>query len=257
MNLGIPDVGQGEENAPPADTAPEVVEEVAEEEVAEPEEVVEEVVPEPSEPESVPEKEVVKTEDPREVALKRKKEKEKREREEADRKKRAEDARKKAEAEAKRKAAEEAARKKAEADAKRKAEADKLKGEIGDLFGSGSGKGNTGTPGNQGDPGGDPDASRLEGISTGSGQVGGGLGNRGILRRHTPQETSQARGKVVVSVCVDSTGKVTEAKFTQRGSTTSNSSLVSAAITSAKRWKFSAGGPDRQCGTITYNFKVQ
>jgi TonB family protein len=254
VNLGLPDVGQGDENAgPTAPAEPEPAEESPQEEEVEPE-----PEPEPvkADPVPVPEKEVVKTEDPNEVALKRKKEEERKRQEEADRKQREEEAKQKAEAEAKRKAEAEA-KKRAEEEARKKAEADKLKNDIGGLFGEGSGKGNTGTAGNQGDPNGDPNASNLEGISTGSGKVGGGLGSRGVLKSPAVTENSQKAGTVVVSVCVDSNGKVVSADFTQRGSTTADSQLVNAAIRNAKNWQFSDGSVDKQCGTITYNFKVK
>ena len=148
VNLGLPDVGEGDENSGPAPVVEEE-EYTPEEETAPEEEVVDEPQePEVSKPEPVKEREVVTTEDPEAVALKKKKAEE-------EAKRRAEDAKKKAEAEAKRKAEEEA-RRKAEAEAKRKAEADALKNQIGGLFGDGGGKGNTGTAGSQGDPNGDP-----------------------------------------------------------------------------------------------------
>ena len=72
-------------------------------------------------------------------------------------------------------------------------------------------------------------------------------------------ENSQKSGVVVVSLCVDASGGVipSSVKFTQRGSTTTDSQLVNAAIRNAKQWGFTGGQVDRQCGTITYNFKVQ
>ena len=253
VNLGIPDVGQGDDNAgPTAPAEPEVAEETPEVEESQPE-----PEPEVSDPEPVPEREVVETEDPQEVALKKKREEERKKQEEADRKKKAEeDAKRRAEAEAQRKAEAEAKRK-AEEEARRQAEADKLKNDIGGLFGDGSGKGNTGTAGNQGDPNGDPNASNLEGISTGSGRVGGGLGSRGVTKSPSVSENSQKAGTVVVSVCVDASGDVISAEYTQRGSTTADSQLVSAAIRNAKSWAFSRGSVDKQCGTISYNFKVK
>lgn len=252
VNLGLPDIGDGDNNAgPSAPAEPLPAEETPEVEESQPEPEPEEVQPDP-----VPEKEVVETEDPNEIALKRKKEEERKKQEEADRQKKIEDAKRQAEAEAKRQAEAEAKRQ-AEEEAKRKAEADRLKNDIGGLFGDGGGKGNTGKPGNQGDPNGDPNASNLEGISTGSGRVGGGLGSRGVLKSPTVAENSQKAGTVVVSVCVDSSGKVISAEYTQRGSTTADSQLVNAAIRNAKNWQFSDGSVDKQCGTISYNFKVK
>jgi TonB family protein len=252
VNLGLPDVGQGDENAGPAEPA--VDDEVDEPAEETPVEVEEEPKPEPTpketKPEPVREKEVVTKEDPNEVALRKRQEEEKKRQEELNRQKQAE--------EAKKKAAEEEARRKQAAEAARKqAEADKLKDQIGGLFGDGSGKGNTGKPGNQGDPEGDPNASKLEGISTGSGTVGGGLGNRGVVRQHKPTDTSQKEGTVVVSVCVDRSGKVTDANVTQAGTTTSDAQLRRMAVESAQQWQFSTGSQDRQCGTITYRFRLQ
>lgn len=251
VNLGLPDMGQGDNNAGPAVPTQEA-EAQPEEETAPPEESQPEEV---SEPEPV-EKEVIKTEDPNEVALKRKKEEERKKQQEAERKKREEELRKQREAEAKRKAAEEAEAKRKAEEARRRAEADALKDQIGGLFGEGEGKGNTGTAGNQGDPDGDPNASRLEGISTGSGRVGGGLGSRGVAKTHTPTDNSQKQGTVVVKVCVDKAGNVISADFTQAGSTTNDAQLKSIAVASAKKWRFNPGSVDRQCGTITYNFKL-
>lgn len=233
VNLGLPNEGQGSENSGPAEP-------VEEEVVEEVEEVVEEVEEStPSEPET--EKEVVRSEAPSEVDLKKKKEEEKKRQEEAEKKRKQAEAKKKAEAEKKRK----------------QEEADRLKDQLGGLFKDGKGKGNTGKPGSQGDPDGDPNSDNLDGISKGSGNVGGGLSDRGVVRSHTPKDNSQKEGKVVVKVCVDKSGSVTEASFTQAGSTIFDSQLRQIAVNSAKRWKFKPGSVDRQCGTITYNFKVR
>ena len=245
VNLGLPDEGSGIENAGPsepiAEAEPLPVEETPVQEVEEMEPEPEEVEPDPA-----PEPEVVETEDPEEVALKR--EAERRKRAEAEARKQEEEARRKAEAERKQREAEEA---------RRKAEAEKFKDQIGGLFGDGKGKGETGKEGNQGDPGGDPDASKLDGISTGSGKVGGGLGNRGVMRAPKPEDSSQQTGTVVVEVCVDSKGNVISANFTQRGSTTTNAELVRISVDNARKWKFSEGEVDKQCGTITYSFKLR
>lgn len=158
---------------------------------------------------------------------------------------------KRKEAERKRK---EAAAKKAAAEAAKKAEAERLKGEIGGLFGQTvDGKGSTR---NQDDPNGDPNASNLEGTTSGSGMVGGGLGNRGGKSPNI-YIRSQAIGRVVVKVCVDFNGKVISAKYTQAGSTTSNSQLRRLAEANAMKWTFKQGELDKQCGTITYDFKVK
>ncbi len=256
VNLGIPDIGQGHENTAAAKSEETTQPKEAQpKEKATPQKKEKEIKPEPTKPEIKPKKEVVKTEDPAAIALKKQKEEEKKKKLEEQRKKdKAEaDRKKKAEAERKRKAEE--ARKKAEEERKY----NEAKKKYGDLFGGGqgSGKGNTGKTGNQGDPGGDPDASKLEGISTGTGRVGGGLGNRGVVRSPNISDNSQKTGVVVLRVCVNSEGKVIEVKYTQSGSTTTDSRLKSLAIANAKKWRFAKSSIDKQCGTIKYDFKVR
>ncbi|MFQ5447672.1 MAG: hypothetical protein ACE5FF_12135 [Saprospiraceae bacterium] len=248
VNLGIPDVGQGDENAKESASAP----------AETPEKVAEEATPPPppqktvEKPTPTPKKEVVKTEDPEAVALRKKKEQERRQQQA--------EAKRKAEAERQRLAAEAEARRKAEAERKRKeAEAPALKDKIaGGLSGSGKGKGKTGKPGNQGDPSGDPNSNVLEGISTGAGVVGGGLGGRGVLKKGPSiKDNSQEQGTVYLDVCVDANGNVISARYTQKGSTTANSRLKQLAIRNAKAWKFSKSSIDKQCGTIRYDFKLK
>ena len=160
------------------------------------------------------------------------------------------------EAERKRQQELEEQRKRAEEEARKQAEHEASKKQFSNLL-SGSGKGNTGTPGNQGDPDGDPNAAALEGISTGSGMVGGGLGNRGVLYEPKISDNSQKTGTVVVSVCVDTKGDVVSAVYTQRGSTTTDSELKDLAIRSAKKFRFTESEITKQCGTITIEFKVR
>jgi outer membrane biosynthesis protein TonB len=241
VNLGLPDVGQGEENAAAS------AEEVAPSPEPEPQP---EPTPTPPRKETPVKKEkatpteekLVKTEDPDAIALREKAKKEEEQRRQA------EEQRKKEEAD--RIAREQEA-------AKKKAEADKLKNDIGGLFGPGKGKGNTGKPGNQGDPGGDPNATNLEGISTGQGSIGGGLTGRDVRARPKITDNSQREGTVVIEVCVDKSGSVVEARFIQKGSTLNDSDLTSMARQNAMQWKFEEGSVDRQCGTITYRFKLQ
>lgn len=248
VNLGIPDVGQGEESAPGPVTPP------AEPEPAEP--IAEETPPPAAEPEkttskpkTTPKKKVKETKDPEAERLKKQ--------QEEDRKRKAAEERKKEEA---RKAEE---RRKAEekkiAEQKRKAEEAKkkaLQDAISGGLGGGSGKGNTGTSGTQGNPDGTPNSDNLSGIS-GAGNIGGALGGRGISSkpgnfRHSCPQT----GKVVIWVCADANGSVTKAEFRQSGSEVNASCNKNAAIRHAKKYKFQKS--DRtDCGPITYFFKVQ
>ncbi len=153
------------------------------------------------------------------------------------------------------------ANRRAEADRKAKEAADyaAAKGNYGGLLkGKGTGRGNTGKAGNQGDPNGDPNAKNLEGIHTGGkGRIGGGLGNRGVVSEPKIQDNSQATGRVIIKVCVNKSGTVTSAEYTQKGSTTNDGALISIAKRNAMKFRFTTGDVDQQCGTITYDFKLQ
>lgn len=291
ISFGQPDIGSGEELAegnPDAEpepveeeveeaAEPEAVEEPVEEEVVE--EPVEEIVeePEPAEPEPTkaepePSKDVLAEDRAKEIAIKRAEEKAKKKAEEVAKKKKAEaDAKKKKEADAaaaKKKAADEAKKKKAaadaakkaaaEAEAKRKAEAAQAaKDKFGYKKGQGGGKGNTGTPGNQGDPNGN-DKGDIGSTTKGKGSVGGGLSDRGVVSKPTIRDNSQKTGKVRVNVCVNNSGKIVSAVYTQKGSTTTDSHLKSIAISNAKKYKFTPDpmAADKQCGHITFTFEV-
>jgi TonB family protein len=237
VNLGIPNVGQGNDNAPPSPA-------ITETDQPQPTPVEPTPPPKPSteKPKPQPKKEIRETEDPEAAAIRKQKAAEERQRQIDEKNRREAEAR--AEAERKR------------IEAEQQALRDQIKG--GGLGGSGSGKGNTGKPGNQGDPTGNPNSDNLTKISTGSGVVGGGLGNRGVSKRGPSiNDSSQEQGTVVLDVCVDSDGNVISAEYTQRGSTTNNENLKRLAIQNAKQWKFKAGAVDKQCGTISYSFKLK
>ncbi|HAQ38729.1 MAG TPA: hypothetical protein DCX89_07055 [Saprospirales bacterium] len=110
---------------------------------------------------------------------------------------------------------------------------------------------------NQGDPLGSPGADALRGISKGEGKVGGGLEGRGVMYKPEIIEHSQKSGKVVVQVCIDSKGKVISAKFTQKGSTTTDADLVETAEFAATRYVFAPGEFEKECGTISIQFIVR
>jgi TonB family protein len=261
VNLGLVDIGQGEENAAASRPEP------ARPEPVEPAPATPPPPPEVTQPEPQPQqRDVVVTEDPAAIELRKRKAREEAERQAAKRERERQEylkrqaEREEADRQRREREAAEARRKAAEAEQQRReAEAEKLKAGLGGAFGSGNGRGNTGTPGNQGVDDGDPNASRLEGISTGSGTVSGGLGGRGVLASPPVRENRQASGVVVVEVCVNNSGQITKADYTQNGSSTSNPNLVADAIQNAKSWRFAADpmAPATQCGRITYNFKVQ
>ncbi len=264
VSFGEPNIGQGDEvSAPPAqaeeeEPPPEEVDLVDTDPPVEEPEVTEPDVSE-TEKQAAADKKLLEDQHSKELALQKKKleDQKKKEVAEAQKKKAQEDAKKKLAEEKRRKAAADA-KKKADAEAKRKADAEKLKGEIGGMFGQdGDGKGENGKPGNQGNPDGDPDASNLDGVSTGSGDIGGNLGGRGVLTKPVIKDSSQKTGDVNLKVCVNGNGNVVSAEFTQLGSTTNDSDLIRTAKAGAKKYKFDKSPLDKQCGTIKIKFRVK
>lgn len=85
-----------------------------------------------------------------------------------------------------------------------------------------------------------------------------GLQGRGLVGAlPTPVYPAGNRGgKVVVRVSVDREGKVTSATYEPKGSTTSDSALVEAAIKAARQARFTESAAFIQGGTITYIFKL-
>lgn len=147
------------------------------------------------------------------------------------------------------------------AEAKRQAEIaeqkkyQEAKNQFGSLFGQG--KGENASSGNQGDPIGDPTAKALEGVTSGRGVIGGGLDGRGVSYAPRIEDKSQKTGRVVVRVCVNGEGEVISAEYTQSGSTTTDSDLREIAVSNAKRFRFTGSTIDRQCGTISIDFRVK
>lgn len=124
------------------------------------------------------------------------------------------------------------------------------KKKYGDLFNNKNGNGSS----NGDEPKGE---GALTGISKGNGIIGGGLAGRKAIEVPAVSETSQKTGRVVVKVCVAADGRVISSKFTQQGSTTSDAQLVKLAEKGAAKYRFSAAEVETQCGTITFDFKLQ
>jgi len=210
-----------------------------------PEEQIEVPEPEPKPAEEVKPKEKVKSTDPliseKELEINRKKALEKKEKEERELKEKQE--------------ADEKVRIAREKEEARKMEEQEAAELIKNIK-KGSG-GSSGKPGKGGQADGDADGKVEEGISTGTGMVGGGLGGRGVVSSPALKDDSNNRGSVVIAICLDKDGNVTEAKFQLQGSTITSGKLRDLAVSNARQWRFKPGSEERQCGNITYTFKVQ
>jgi len=116
--------------------------------------------------------------------------------------------------------------------------------------GTGGGPGSgTGTGGGDGDG---------NGPGTGSG-ISFDVSGRKLLLKPSIDDRSQETGKVVVSITVDKSGNVTEARPGARGSTTTSSYLFAKAKEAAMKAKFNASpeAADIQKGTMTFVFLVK
>jgi len=83
------------------------------------------------------------------------------------------------------------------------------------------------------------------------------LAGREVTERPiTPAMTCNEYGTVMISITVDRTGKVLEAEMT-RGTTNAAPCLIEYAKSIAMATKFTASedAPEKQVGTISYNFK--
>lgn len=118
-------------------------------------------------------------------------------------------------------------------------------------------QGSSSSSGAQGDPLGSRDSEIIEGITKGQGKVGEGLDTRGVLYEPSFEDSSQKSGTVVVRVCVNSDGRVISARYTQRGSTTTDSELINIAVSNSRKYRFTPSDINEQCGTVTITFIVR
>lgn len=142
---------------------------------------------------------------------------------------------------------------------------------------NGGGTGDNGTPGDDGDPNGDPFKNGTGGTGTGNdggngsgtgpggpnfGKGGNGygfsLGSRKMVTPPRLPNDSKEEGKVVVDITVDGEGNVIDANPNGRGTTTSSANLKNKAKQAALATKFNVDGKyEEQTGTITIIFAFQ
>ena len=121
------------------------------------------------------------------------------------------------------------------------------------------GEGNDNTPGDKGNPNGDPNAQSYYG--TGKGLDGDGnylLGGRKALNKEKFVQDCNESGIVVVSIEVDRNGKVISATPGVRGTTNNTRCLLDPAKRAALATRFNSDSkaPAKQIGKIIYNFKL-
>ena len=82
-----------------------------------------------------------------------------------------------------------------------------------------------------------------------------GLGDRVLEEQPNIFMLSDQDGIVVIDICVNRTGRVTEASFNREESTILRSSMTSLALRKAKEFLFEASGRAEQCGSMIYRIK--
>jgi TonB family protein len=114
--------------------------------------------------------------------------------------------------------------------------------------------------GNRLAPEGESESHKGEGTglnTIGNVEFDGGLRGRGVVAGYPRPSGNNAVGKVVVSVVVNSEGKVESATVRGQGTTTNDPTLRANAVNAARKTKFK---PDSlrmtQTGTITYKYIV-
>ena len=113
--------------------------------------------------------------------------------------------------------------------------------------------------GDKGNPNGDPNASGYYG--NGGGGSGGNyrLGNRKAVSKPKPTyDCNNEEGTVVVRISVDKNGKVISAQPGIKGTTNSDTCLLTRAKEAALKTKFNpdSKAPTKQVGSIIYNFTL-
>ncbi|WP_343485448.1 energy transducer TonB [Allomuricauda sp. d1] len=257
VNFGTMDFGSGTVqplekiksepiNKPEVPNLPEKVEEVEEE------------VPE----QKTAKEEVVEKEQPSEKLLTQESEEAIKIKQQKEAKRKAEEAAKKAKAEAERKEQERqaAAERKRQEEADKKKKLDALIGGIGKSDGNASGsEGNDNTPGDKGQPDGDPYATTYYGApGSGSGGGGYGLSGRSLASKGKVQQECNEDGRVVVKIVVDRNGKVVQATPGVKGTTNNAACLLEPARKTAMmhRWNPDSKAPAQQIGFVVVNFKL-
>lgn len=83
-----------------------------------------------------------------------------------------------------------------------------------------------------------------------------GLGSRKLTYKPSIFMLSDQDGVVVINLCVDDNGKVTEAKFDRNNSTIFRSSITSLALRKSKEFVFEGSRRADQCGILAFKIKA-
>lgn len=87
--------------------------------------------------------------------------------------------------------------------------------------------------------------------------IKGELGTRKVIKVPSIKDDSQKKGKVIVKICVNANGDVISAHYTLKGSTTSDSYLISLAEKGVLGYKFSKSTAEKECGEVEIVFLLK
>ncbi|WP_127019021.1 energy transducer TonB [Flagellimonas beolgyonensis] len=150
-------------------------------------------------------------------------------------------------------------RQRQEQEAKKK-NIDALIGGIGQSDGTTTGsEGNDNTPGDKGQPDGDPYATTYYGApGSGTGTGGYGLNGRSLVDSGKVRQECNEEGRVVVRITVDRSGRVIKAEPGVKGTTNNAPCLLEPARKTAfmHKWNLDSNAPAQQIGFVVVNFKL-
>jgi hypothetical protein len=130
-----------------------------------------------------------------------------------------------------------------------------------DTYKPGGNQGIAGGHGDQGQPGGDPNAANYTGGGRGNSgvNISKGLAGRYFTRTYKYEGDFNENATVYIDVTVDKTGNVLSADYQPRGSTTSENYYKEKAIEIVKKSRLNVdpNGADEQTGTVYVKFKVR
>ena len=81
--------------------------------------------------------------------------------------------------------------------------------------------------------------------------------SRRVVKMEKIVDRSEKQGTVALEVCLDSLGAVISTDYRVSGSTTLDEYLISLAKENVRQWEFSASPLEKECGTITFNFRLR
>lgn len=78
-----------------------------------------------------------------------------------------------------------------------------------------------------------------------------------ILLWNDKKNNTGKQGIVKLNICIDAKGAVVAAQYTPKGSNTGDRELIKLALDIVRKYKFSPSAMEKECGTITRDFRLK